>query len=312
MLENLSHAGRELFLVAFGADTDAEDAWWVERLNALLEEHDVYAGEVLWTEGRPIEHLYFFRQGRVRMTRDGRAPWTYENRWFLGGFEAHAAAAKRRAVALTDFYALRVPRRAWLNLLEDSSAFARRSITAAADAVARLEVRIPTLETAPLRVWQKPPPAGPLGVIERLAMLTELAMARDAGVQALADLAAVSREVTLRAGDPLFGGEPTRAHIFLLVSGEVEARREEPMVERRYYPGEVVGGVMAFSDLGLSWSAHALTPARLLAIPTEAWFDLMEDHFEFAQAQFVTLAARRERLLEELAARSGPTGIVLG
>jgi CRP-like cAMP-binding protein len=311
MFENHSRVGRELFLAAFGANTGAEDAWWLERLAVLLEEHDVHTGEVLWSESRPIDHLYFFRQGRVRMTRDGVAPWTFENRWFLGAFEAHAAAARRRAVALTDFYALRVPRRAWLDLLEDSFALARRSIMAASDAVARLEEQLPTLETPPTRVWLQPPPPGPLGVIDRLAILTELAMARDAGVQALADLAAVCREVTLREGDSLFGDEPTRPDFFLVVSGEIETQREEPRVERRYYPGEIVGGVMAFSDHGLRWSARARTSARLLAIPTEAWFDLMEDHFEFTQAQFVTLAARRERLLGELAARSGPTGIVL-
>jgi CRP-like cAMP-binding protein len=313
VLDNHSQRiGREIFLAAFGAHTDAEDGWWLDRLTMLLEEHEVRAGELLWTEGRPIDHLYFFRKGSARLTREGSPPWTFDGRWFLGAFEAHAGAVKRRAVALTDFYTLRVARQAWLDLLEDSFELARRSLKAAADTVVRLEERIPILESAFLRKPTPAIPPGPLSVIDRLAILTDLPTARGAGVQALADLAAICQEVSLQAAEPLFAAdEPTREHVFLLVTGEISVGREEPLVQRRYYPGEIVGGVVAFSDRGLRWSAHALTPARLLAIPTEAWFDLMEEHFEFEQAHFAAVAARRDRLLEELAAHSGPEGLVL-
>jgi len=240
------------------------------------------------------------------------APWTYEGRWFLGAYEGHMDAARRRAAALSDFYALRIQRRAWLDLLEDSFELTRRSVAAAANGLALLEERAPAIAPTRLDLLTSPLPPEPLGVVDRLAVLTQLTVARRVGVQALTDLAAVSHEVRVEAGDAVFERGQTAEHFYLLLTGKVSARREQPEVERQYFPGDIVGGVVAFSERSPHWRAVALTPARLLAIPREAWFDLMEDHFEFAQAHFAVLAARRDRILEDIGARSGPEGVVLG
>src|SRR3954468_17720991 len=78
---------RELLLTAFSVQTAQLEGWVIDRLITITEERFVRAGDVLWSAGKPVESLYFMRDGRVRMTRPGAAPWTFEGKWFLGSFE---------------------------------------------------------------------------------------------------------------------------------------------------------------------------------------------------------------------------------
>src|SRR5262249_26484322 len=161
--------------------------------------------------------LYFMQQGRVRATRPGQAPWTFEGRWFLGGFEGHQdRPASRTLVALDDFHALKIPRRPWLDLVEDSFELTRLSVVASSPAVAGLDARILTLEKNRPHMKVRGDVDRPLSAVERIAFLAELRMARGAGVQALADQASASDELTLRDGEALFDGRQGRDHFFVV------------------------------------------------------------------------------------------------
>jgi CRP-like cAMP-binding protein len=305
-----------MVLAAFGVTVDRFDPWVLDRLTDLLDEQYVRAGDVLWSAGEPLPWLYFMREGRVRATREGAPPWTFEGRWLLGSFEGHRdRPASRTLTALTDFYAFRVPRSAWFDLLEDSFDVTRRAVNGAATAVARLDQRL----TAPASVPPSASPgaggtAGPgrsMTTIERLGFLTELGVGRGAGVQVLAELAALSEERVLREGEELFRSEADRDRFFVVVEGQVEATRRHPDLVRRYGRTQVVTGAAALSDDRREWSAHARTPARVLGIPLEGWFDQMEVHFDLALSTLAVMAELRERILEQLAAEAGPEGLVL-
>jgi len=304
---------REVFLALFGTGGDDFDPWVLDRLTLLLDEQRVRAGQVLWAGGKAVESLYFMHQGRVRLTREGAAPWTFEGRWFLGSFEGHLGRpASRQAVAVTDLNALKIRRRAWLDLLEDSFDLTRRGIVSAATTVARLDERVAAVVPVTPRVHTLTTrPKRALNAIERLAFLTEVEMARGAGVQALADLAAASHEVRLNDGNVLLRPGEGREYLYLIVDGRLEAAWQSPQMKRRYTTGDVVGGAAALSEAANDWEAKALSAARLLAVPIEAWFDLMEEHFELAHSTFAFLAEHRERILDHLAAEAGPQGIVL-
>ena len=127
----------------------------------------------------------------------------------------------------------------------------------------------------------------------------------------LADLASVSAEITLSPGDWLFVQGAAHDRHFLVVDGEVETARRDPEVRRRYGPGDLVTSAAALANRARDWGARARTAARLLAIPHEAWFDLMEEHFELVDSTLAMLATEREALLEVLAASAGPDGLVL-
>jgi CRP-like cAMP-binding protein len=306
-----SRAEREVALAAFGADLEAFDDWVLDRLAALLDEDLVRAGQVLWSRGTPVEHLYFMQRGRVQSRLEGAPSWTFQGRWFLGGFEGRASrVAERDLVALDDFQALRIPRQGWLELLEDSFEMTRRTLFATATAVARLEERIPVIDgVGPLTPAR--PEGGALSMVERIAFLAGIEMVAGAGVQALADLASASDEIVLPAGELLLPAQDGHERLLFVVAGELDAARRSPDVERRYLRGEVVAGPAAFSDRGRDWTARARTAVRLLAIPYEAWFDLIEVHFELADAALAGLALQRDRILTRLASQAGPEGLVL-
>jgi CRP-like cAMP-binding protein len=301
--------GRELFLAGLGLPLDVLDSWSLDRLVWLLDEQPIRAGEHLYSVGEPAEFLYFMRDGKVKMTREGAAPWTFEGRWLIGTFEALTDQPRDRdAIALVDFSALRIPGAAWIELLEDSFDLARGAVVNTARAVARLEDRIAT--DAP-RVTQDPPRVGPgpLTLVERLALLVDVRMLRGGGVQALADLAAPSTEAFFETGAVVAGRGVEPTHMHLVVHGEVEASRTGPDAVRRYGPGDIVCGVASFGAPALAWEARATMPTRMLSFPIELWFDLMEEHFDMVRSALTAAATRRVVLLEHLAERLG--GLVL-
>ena len=305
-------AGREIAAAAVGVSFETFDGWALDRLAALFDPHTVGANRALWSRGQPVEFLYFIREGRVQARRPGVAPWTFEGRWFLGGFEGHAdRPAQRDLVALTDLDALRIRRQDWLELLEDSFEITRSTVTACATAVAKLDERIPTVERVPSGASAPRTSEHPLTMIEKIAFLGEVPIARGPGVQSLADLSSVSAEITLLRGEGLFAQGATHDHHFLVVEGEVEATRQDPEVRRSYGPGDLVTGAAAIADRASDWTARAGTAARLLTIPRETWFDLMEEHFELVDATLAMLAMEREALLGILAVSAGPGGLLL-
>ena len=302
----------EIALAAFGVSPGAFGSWVFDRLTNLVDPHFVKVGDVLWKRGEPLEFLFFMRQGRVQALRQDGSPWTFEGRWLLGAFEGHRNRhASRTLVALEDFPVLKIQRRGWLELLEDSAEMARRAVVNAAGTVARLEERSPARPAGlqpPLRQHHGD---RPLTLVERVAFLMGLPIASGVGVQALANIASASEEISVGAGQSLDQEKVVKDRLLFVVDGDVHASRSDPDVERRYRPGDLVGEAAALCERVRDWTAKALTPARLLAISQEAWLDAMEEHFEIAEAALLMLAVERESILDELSRAAGPGGITL-
>ncbi len=305
--ERLLRIGREIFLAALGLPLDTVDAWVIDRLTSILEELDLQAGERLYSTGEAIEFMYFMQDGAVRFRRDDGLSWTLRGRWVIGGFEALGdRPATRTATAITDFRGMRVPAVAWAELLEDSFQLARSAVVNASRALTRLEERVPT--GAPMSRRETalmPIPPGTLSLVERLALLLDIRMLRSAGVQALADLAAVSQQISFSAGDAIVERGHAHEQLARIVDGEVLAELESPAMVRHYGPGDMVCSAAILGGVADGWQARATTPTRVLSFPLEALFDLMEEHFDLVRSMLGALGARRELLLEHLAAASG-------
>jgi CRP-like cAMP-binding protein len=293
---------RELFLAAFGANVGATESWVTDRLTSLLEEETVRAGETLFSVGDPPEFYYFLREGRVQLTREGSAPWTYDGPSVFGMSDALLERPRvRTARAVTGIQAMKVQSEAWIGLLEDSFALARASLVGLVRIVAELEERLWRAGRVLPRPRVSPcSPGTQLDVIERLAVLTETPLLRRVGVQILSDLAAASSVVAFGSGDVLVerGREPTA--VTILLDGEVEAAREAPAVVWRGGAGEIVCGTAAFGDPIRAWEARARTAGRALTFPVADWLDLMEEHFDMVRTTLGTLSLDREELMERL------------
>ncbi len=293
--------GRELFLASFGVSLSDLEPWVLDRSTSLFVDRWVPTGTVLYREGEPPDDMYFMLDGTVRLSRDAAPPWILKGRWVVGALEGIVATTRTRtATALSEFQVMAVRLRDWAELLEDSFPLARAAVLNSARQTAQLEDRVPVLAT-PSRRAKPFPSDGPLGMVERLALLAEVRMLGAAGVQSIVDLAAASREARFEAGATILPRGVDRHDMLLVVSGEVAADRVEPRVERRYGPGDIVCGVASFGAPAPFWEARAVTPTRVISFPIEVWFDLMEEHFDLVRSALAAVGRRREVLLEQMA-----------
>ena len=301
--DRLLRIGREIFLAAFGLPLDGVDSWVLDRLTSILDEQEVHAGQALFTAGEPIEFVYFMRDGKVRFARPGAPSWTLKGRWVLGAFEVLGdRPVTRTATALQDCYGMRVSAVAWAEMMEDSFQLARSAVVNASRAVTQLEEKVPTgvpsSRDAPML---SAVPPGTLSLVERLALLVDVPMLRIGGVQALAELAAVSKQVSFEAGEILVERGVEQEDLIRIVDGEVLAECERPDVVRRHGPGELVCGAAIVGHAARGWQARAVTPIRGISFPIEGLFDLMEEHFDLVRSALAALGDRRELLLEHMA-----------
>jgi CRP-like cAMP-binding protein len=296
---------RELFLATLGPELGKIEPWVTDRLTILLEETDVAAGRCLFSAGDLAESFYFLRDGRVRLARKGRAPFTVHGPGVVGMFDAILDRPRvDTAVAEQDTQLMRVPTEPWVELLEDSFELTRATVLGAAREVTVLEGKLRSRGLAPAGAASSPPAlaSARLGPIDRLAVLMDAPPLRAAGLQTLSDLAASSEEVAFSPGVALFQRAVPRERVFLVIEGEVQATREPSQGVWRFGPGEIVCGAAAIGEPALSWRAVAQGPVRTLAYRIEDWFDLMELHFDLVRSAVTWLALERERLHDLLAA----------
>jgi CRP-like cAMP-binding protein len=304
----LQRTSRELFLSVLTGDAGNLEPWVIDRMTSVVDEEDVEAGKRLFARDEPPEFIFFVREGRVRLEREGHPAWLLEGRSVIGVFDGildrpHA----RTAVAETSLHLLKFRVEHWLELLEDSFGLARVALSNTVATVAAVEARRWAAQAQPRgRVMaQAPPVAGPLAFVERLAILADVPLVRGGGIQVLVELADSVEEVSFEPGDPIFERGQTPAQGFFVLEGEVEGDRLDPEIKVRFGPGSLVGGVASLGEPILAWQARAVTRVRALAMRLEDWFDLMEEHFDLIRSALSELTLIREALLEDLAATDG-------
>src|SRR5262249_6450685 len=120
----------------------------------------------------------------------------------------------------------------------------------------------------------------PMSFVDRLVIVAGIGMFRDAGVQVLVDLVSVMEEVEFEAGQRLYQRGIPGPSVFLILSGQVVADRNDPDIRVHFGPGSVVCGTASLGAPILSWEARALGKTRVIAMRLEDWYDMMEEHFD--------------------------------
>jgi CRP-like cAMP-binding protein len=303
----LLRTSHELFLSVLTGGAGVPETWVLDRMTSVIEEEDVEPGKRLFARGEQPEFIFFVRDGRVRLERDGSNAWTFEGRSVIGVFDALLERPHpRTAVAETKLHLLKLRTEHWLALLEDSFGLARAALHNSVATVAALEERLWASQSQPIGAvaFRTPEVEGPLAFIERVAILAETPLVRGAGIQVLVELAESVEELTFKPGDTLFKRDDAAKGSLLVLQGDVVAERIDPHLEVLFGPGSLVGGVASLGDPIAAWQARATTPVRALSMRIEDWFDLMEEHFDLVRSALSALALRREAILEDLAEKS--------
>ncbi len=306
--QRLQRTARELFLSVLTGGQQGLETWVIDRMTSVVEEEEVEAGKRLFARGEQPEYIFFARDGRVRLEREGRPTWLFDGRSVVGVFDALMDRPhERTAVAATRMHMLKLRVEHWLELLEDSVGLARAALANSVRTVAGIEARRWAVQLEPRgqSVGTVPPVEGPLSFVERLAIFADDPLIRGAGIQVLVELADAMQESTFEAGATLFERGHWRGESLLVIEGEVEGEGRAPDIRVRFGPGSFVGGVASLGDPILDWTAKATTRVRVLSLRLEDWHDLMEEHFDLVRSALAQLARIRESLLEEIEAPGG-------
>ena len=306
---------RELFL----RTTIGRNLPSTRELAELLRAVVFDASEVIYREGDASDEMYFVRRGKVGLSRNG-VVHEFGPGSVIGILDVEQDKPRARtATALTDVELLSLSSEERLELLEDSFEHTRSLIRMTAT---RLDEsgRYGGAEID-LATTLAPKPE-PLLLIERVFTLRDTPAFRKASIQALVSLAPSADEVRLAAGELLFERGEARGVLFVVVAGCVELecsysngdtsgpellRPEAPRpagARHRYGSASLLGGAPSFGEALARQSARALTPAVVLRLREEDFYDVMEDHFDLARSALGYLASENERRLDE--AERGP------
>jgi CRP-like cAMP-binding protein len=262
------------------------------------------AGAVLYEEGSAADDLYFIVKGTVALRRDGVPDWVFGPNSVVGIIDAdldrpHA----RKAVALTDIEALALRTEDRLEVLEDNFEQTRALILFTAARVHDLAIELPAEDAVELP--DPGPELGPepLPLVERVLLLHDTIAFKRAGIQAIVRLAPVVDEFRIAAGDTLFRAGEVTGVFFVVAKGTIELENENTKRRYRFGPGSIVGGSAAFGDVERLYTARARCDSVLLRLREEAFFDVMEDHFDLARSVLGYIAGEREQVVEELERR---------
>ncbi|MBI3204622.1 MAG: cyclic nucleotide-binding domain-containing protein [Myxococcales bacterium] len=289
---------RSLFLrTLFGGSRSGAT---LERVAALMRDVPFAAGEVIYRQGQASHQIYFVVAGEVVLGAPGLTPWTFGPGDGFGFQDAmQEAPYARTAQAVTPVHALAFSVEDWFDVLEGHPELGRGALADHSVSVAAMIDELGLALAFP-RAHPAPAAAGldrPVGLVERMLMLSDASLLVRAGIQAVAVLAQRSRPSLLSAGTPIArAGEARAGRLWFAGRGAVELRRGTEVGHAA--PGSLVGSLAILARERLDADLVAATDALVLELSEDDVLDVMDDHFDLARAVFSYMARERARLME--------------
>ncbi len=264
-LRPLSPVERILYLKSLPLFADAQSAP-VTTVASQVTVHVFPAGSLLFRAGEISTQVHFVVDGRVRVERqhavERRGP----------GDMVGLRAALRRDPATASCVA-ETPARTLALGADELFAVLSEHFEVARALLRALARRVEHRDRLPAARWRKCGAAAPLTLLDKIMLLKHLPLLAGAPVTALARLAADAAEHSWDAGQPLYrAGEPAEA--FYL------CRRSRL----------ALGALDVLAQGGYARTLAGNGPARLLRVPGDALFDLLEDHADITRTVASVLA----------------------
>lgn len=264
-------------------------------------------GTALLRDGEPVETAHLVFEGRVRLSRRGRA---------LGVAKAGASIGSTLllardevgldAVAETDAVTLALDREGFFDALEERFEMLHVTLRDTCRDIVTLLVGHP-LEAPPVPRAKAPRPGAQreLDLVERILLLRGTQPFESCSVSALAELAQQLEEVRIEEGTPLWRRGDRSERMLMVVSGRVRA--QGPNVERPFYvePGQTLGALEVLGEVPRWYDAVAEEPVIGLACDGTQVLDVFEDDVATGVEVLRYLARSSVRVQERVAAQHG-------
>lgn len=296
-IENAQTLERMLALRALPAFAGLDDRG-MAAVARHCSERIAAPGEIILSEGAPMDRTVVVVDGRVRVEAEGRIVARSDRRIGVGILGMLAGSRSERAVVADTRSRLLVVEHDRLSSLmaEDFSILAHVLRVLAREIIATY-IKLDRDYAAPERPRPLPPH---LDVGDRELHLVERVLAvREVPAFGLSSLDSINRYAKLleqrrvEPGEVLWReGEPCSTYLHI-VGGQVRCMREASGAVLRYGPPAMPGLFGVLSGREHRWyTATAETPVHVLRVDREIIFDLLEDDFEMA-ARCLRLSARR-------------------
>ena len=99
-------------------------------------------------------------------------------------------------------------------------------------------------------------------------------------IEALADLAQETEDLTLPAGQILWRAGDVADHALMPISGIIACETDDGRQKFKFDPGSTVGGIDALANMPRWYQAQAETPVRTLRVEGQRLLDVIEDNIE--------------------------------
>jgi CRP-like cAMP-binding protein len=254
----------------------------------VFKEELLPRGTVLYKHGQLTKSVYFVLQGKVTITHEGHAHEVEHGP--LGVLEMLSGKPQSGAVAATDVLALVASFPELLDVIGESFTLLANGLRSMGAEIARELALVPP-ESWPIT---KPPlplrtPAPALGLVEKLLEVRRFPRWAGIRVEALAELARSSEEVTHPAGTVLWRQGERSGDIFLILAGTVDAVRPSGRFPLR--AGDETGLVETLAVLPRWYDAVVTEPLHALRLSHDALLDVIEDQVDLGIALLRSLAA---------------------
>jgi len=264
----------------------------VAALARLTRAQRIARGTQLVKTGEPFTMIFIVADGALEITYDDEHFGTFGAGTGVGALYALAQAEPRygcRAIEDSTVFAIQVAE--YLEVIEDHFELLHGIIrNFAAQALEWRRVLLPTAGfTSEVREPCYPCGAHPLGLVERILYMRHTIGLEESYIDELADLARAATELRLPAGTQLWRASDSATFSIALISGEVLAHTPEG-ASFRFGPGDSVGDLDAIASVPRWFDARAERDLVALAVDSDAFVDVWEDHPSFGLTTLRMLA----------------------
>jgi trk system potassium uptake protein TrkA len=143
-----------------------------------------------------------------------------------------------------------------------------------------------------------------LTTIQKLESLSKVDIFSRLGPHELLLLANSSAVQDYPTGEVIYREGETAHHIYNLINGRVELRREPDQIEE-IRPGGSFGALAVLSGQPRFFTAQVTEPARCIKVEREAFWEMVEDYPSAARAIFEVLSGQILTMMGRLSNQKG-------